>query len=130
MNETVPKYIIDLRDHLDNRIDKLTADIVTTTSNGFTAVQKQINSLENRFDGLETRFNCLETKFDALVYRVDNIENVMVTKEDIKDIATKQDIKEIHAVIGSYEVRAQNVEQILLKEHKPRIIDLEKEVFA
>mgnify|MGYP000846839863 CR=1 FL=1 len=47
MNEETPKYIIELREHIDNRIDRLTADIVATTSSAFTGVQKQFNSIEN-----------------------------------------------------------------------------------
>ena len=54
----------------------------------------------------------------------------MVTKEDIKDMATKQDIKPILTLIGSYEVRAKNVEDILLQDHKPKISELQKAVFA
>ncbi len=50
MNEETPKYIIELREHIDNRIDRLTADIadvVAITSSAFTSVQKQFNSIEN-----------------------------------------------------------------------------------
>jgi hypothetical protein len=50
MNEETPKYIIELREHIDNRIDRLTADIadvVAITSSAFTTVQKQFNSIEN-----------------------------------------------------------------------------------
>ena len=53
----------------------------------------------------------------------------MVVKDDIKDMATKSDIKPLLTLIGSYEVRAKNIEEILLKDHKPRIVDLEKEVY-
>ncbi len=128
MNETIPKYIIDLEERLGKKINGLGIEIIASTSNGFTVIQKQINSLEDRFDTLEdrfdnfeSRFNNSESKFDDLKYKVDNIEDTM---------ATKLDVKEILVVIGSYEVRSQNVEQILLKDHKPRIIDLEKEVFT
>ncbi len=54
----------------------------------------------------------------------------MVTKYDISDMATKNDIKPILNLIGSYEIRSKNTEDIVLHDHKPRIIDLEKEVFA
>lgn len=58
------------------------------------------------------------------------VRDEMATKEDIKDIATKSDVKEILAHIGKYEIRAQNHEETLHQDHKPRIVDLEKKVFA
>lgn len=53
--------------------------------------------------------------------RIESMEENMVTKSDIKPILT---------LIGSYEIRAKNTEDTLMQDHRPRIISLEKEVFA
>ncbi len=39
------------------------------------------------------------------------------------------EVGKIEKLVGKYEVRAQNIEDILLKDHKPRIAELEKTVF-
>ncbi len=104
MNETEPLYFKEFKKHIDVKI--------------------------------ETSFNELAIIIKDTLVTKDDIKD-MVTKEDLeyeineikREMATKDDIKGIHEHIGRYEVRAQNVEQILLQDHKPRIADLEKEVF-
>jgi muconolactone delta-isomerase len=65
---------------------------------------------------------------------VKEIWQEMATKSDVKEIwqemATKSDVTKILAHIGKYEVRTQNNEEILLQDHKPRIINLEKKALA
>jgi hypothetical protein len=76
-------------------------------------------------DDIEQIWSSMSTKDDiALIW--DN----MATKEDVKTLATKADFEKVYTLIGKYETRASNVEDILLEDHKPRIVDLEREVFV
>ncbi len=126
----------------------------------FEAIDKRFEGLDKKFETyipqyfkdfqvhIDKKFNAMDTKIESEVNGLavmikDNfvtkdefedglneIRDTMATKEDIKDMATKNDIRIVIEHIGSYEIRAKNIEDILLKDHKPRIIDLEKEVFA
>ena len=83
----------------------------------------------NEFKKVHKKFDEIEEKM-VTKEELEDIKKIMATKEDIRDMATKHDIKEILEHIGRYEIRTQNVENILLQDYKPRIADLEKEVFA
>lgn len=107
-----PHYIITLKneliEHFDAKIEK--------------EVTAKIGSLAAMTAG----------EFKKVYKKFDEIEEKMVTKEDLREheIATKKDFEKIHSLIGKYEIRAENIENILLQDHKPRLSDLEKEVFA
>ena len=104
-----------------------------------------------RFDQVDQKFDQVDKKIGKEVGELASmtaqhflrIEEKMATKDDIKEVRDemaemkvelrdemKDNVKEILSHIGRYEVRAQNVEDILLKDHKPRIIELEKKAFA
>lgn len=89
-------------------------------------------------ESVEKSINDLAVMIKENVAMKSDLEN-LVTKDGLEErmeemrVLNKQDLKEaidpIIKHIGAYEIRAKNVEDILNKEHKPRIIDLEKEVF-
>lgn len=89
--------------------------------------------------------NCIESSIDDIKTSINDlavsIKDTVATKSDISDLeyelslirnemATKQEVHEMLVHIGRYEVRSQNTEDTLHNDHKPRIIDLEKKVFA
>lgn len=144
MNETEPLYFTKFREHIDQKFETHVPQYfkdfqvhidkkIESEVNGLNKkIESEINSLaimikdnfvtKDEFeDGLNEIRDTMATK--------DDIKD-MATKDDIKDMATKNDIRIVIEHIGSYEIRALNVEKILNQEHKPRIIDLEKEVFA
>ena len=120
MNETEPNYITELRNHIDDKIEN-------TEPRYFKEFKKDI---KKHIDG---SINELAVMIKDTVATKDDIQEIwanMVTKDDLKNFATKEDVKEILSHIGRYEIRAQNIEDIILQDHKPRIKDIEKEVFA
>lgn len=118
MNETIPNYIIELKnelkDHFDNKIEKEVGDLALITAKGFADIEKRMATKE---DLEELR---VSTKDDL------NFELGLIRDE----MATKKEVKEILEHIGRYEVRAQNTESTVRDDHKPRLIKLEEEVFA
>ncbi len=154
INEIAPNYIKELKDdlikHLDSSLDVLAItiyntvvlkddvkDMVTKQDIKDMVVKSDIKNMATKDD-----IKNMATKQDIEAVRSDmatkddirKIWDNMATKEDIKEVwdnmATKSDVKEILSHIGRYEVRARKVEEILLEDHKPRIIDLEKEVYS
>ncbi len=129
----VPKYFRDFQMHIDQRfetyIPKYFRDFQVHIDK---KIESEINSLAVMIkDNFATKDDLEEMKKDMVTK--EDIKD-MVTTYDIKDMATKEDVREAVAPIlkhiGSYEMRAKNIEDILLKDHKPRIVDLEKKVFA
>ena len=119
MHETEPLYFREFRKHFDNKIDSSINDLILTMTD--TMITK-----EEFEEGLDEIRKDMATKEDIKnMATKEDIKN-MATKEDIKNMATKEDMKGIHEHIGRYEVRAQNIEQILLQDHKPRIASLEQ----
>lgn len=143
MDETVPKYIKelkkditeDIKGHIDTQIPRYFKEFEVHFDK---KIEKEIDSLaamtamefvriDRRLDDMQDKMATKEDIKDMVTkdYIVD-----MATKHDIRDMATKTDVKEILSLVGKYEVCALNVEDIQLHDHKPRIKDLEKEVFA
>jgi hypothetical protein len=154
MNNEEPIYITklkkDLISHFDDKIEKEVGSLAAMTAD-------QFRLIDSRFEEMATKEDLVNfvTKDDIKNMAIkDDIKNMatkddiknMATKDDIKNMATKDDIEEIKnemltkeeykegqklilAHIGRYEIRAQNIEEILLQDHKPRIADLENEVF-
>jgi hypothetical protein len=120
MNETQPQYFkefhndfMEFKKHVDKRFDHLD------------------NKIESEINGLALIIkDTVATKEDIKDMATKEDIRDMATKEDIKDMATKLDVKEILAHIGRYEIRAQNHEHTLHQDHKPRIRELEKKIFA
>lgn len=146
MDETVPKYIKelkkditeDIKGHIDAQIPRYFKEFEVHFDK---KIESEIDSLAamtaKEFRRIDTRFEKMDRRMDGMATKEDIKDMVtkdyiadMVTKHDIGDMATKTDVKEILSLVGKYEVRALNVENILLHDHKPRIKDLEKEVFA
>jgi archaellum component FlaC len=110
---------------LKNDVSKLKVDVIEIksdltdltifTKNSFDDAFKLLYKMEDRMDVMEGKMGSMENKMDDM-------------ESDISDI--KEDIGEIEKHIGRYEIRSQNIEQILLQDHKPRIIELERKVFA
>jgi hypothetical protein len=80
--------------------------------------------------------NHIDSSINTLVFTINKTvalkEDLLnfATKEDIKNMATKTDLKEVMSLIGTYEVRARKIEEILIEDYKPRIVDLEKVVYS
>lgn len=124
MNETEPQYFTQFKTSTNDSIKNL--------ENSMRSVEKTVNDLAIMIKdnvAMKSDLENLATKDE-----IEELRNIMATKDDIKDMATKEDVREAVApvlkLIGSYEVRAKNVEDILLQDHKPRIANLEKEVFV
>ena len=122
IEEKTPKYIKELKNdligHIDQKIDSSIGELAITIYNTV-ALKEDIKNMATKDD-----IKNMATKDD-----INLIWENMVTKEDIKDMATKSDVNKILTLIGSYEVRSKNIEEIILEDHKPRIIDLEKVVY-
>lgn len=121
MNETTPKYAIELKNsldelkgHMDKRFDSVEEKIEKEVGDLAIMTAKQFLRIDSKFESADIRFGDLEDK-------ITNIEHTMATKDDADKILKH---------IGAYEIRAKNIEKILLKDHKPKITALEKEVFA
>ena len=109
---------------IDKRLDSMDAR--------FNGIDKRLDSMDVRFDGIDRKLDSIDLRFDGIDKRLDiefdGINNRLDRLEsDVVDI--KDSIGKIEGHIGRYEVRAQNIEQILLQDHKPRITELEKRVF-
>lgn len=126
-----PEYFKDFKKHVDRRFDEVDQKIEREVGGLAAMTANEFRRIDARFEEIESTMATKEDiKNMATKQDIEEIRKDMATKEDIKDMATKHDVKEILAHIGRYEIRAQNVEDILLQDHKPRIADLEKEVFA
>jgi hypothetical protein len=141
--EKTPTYIIELKNDLVKHIDTSLSDFMATIYKTV-ALKEDIVSIREDMKNMATKdditkiWNTMATKDDITkiwntMATKDDIALVwdnMATKEDIKTLATKKDFEKVYALIGKYETRASNIEDILMEDHKPRIIDLEREVFA
>ena len=70
---------------------------------------------------MNARSEGIDSRFEETDYHISTIE---------QNMATKADVEKILKHIGRCEIRAQNNEEILLRDHRPRIKDLESEVFG
>ena len=73
--------------------------------------------LSKSFKSIDERFDLVDKQSDSVEYEIDIMG---------RDVSTKKDIHELHAHIGKIEVRFQNIEEIVLHDHYPRIRALEK----
>ena len=85
-------------------------------------IDGRLDGIDNRLDGIDSKLVKHDIEFEGINNRLDRIES------DNRD--NKESIGKIEGHIGRYEVRAQNIEAILIEDHKPRIKDLENVVFA
>lgn len=139
IEETTPKYITELKTELfkyiDNTEPKYFKEFRRSIDIKFDHADKSMRKfVEKSVNELALMIkDTVATKYD-----LEEIRKEMVTKEDLNhelslvknEMATKEDTNKILKHIGAYEIRAKNIEDILLHDHKPRIKDLEKEVFA
>jgi hypothetical protein len=143
MNENTPQYIHNMKSDLVSYFDKGFDTVHKRITNEINELGQMIyktvaikddlvnfatkNDLANLAtkDDIKLIWDNMATKDDIKL-----IWDNMATKDDIKDVATKDDINKILTLIGSYEVRSKNIEDILSYDHKPRIIDLEKVVYS
>ncbi len=125
MNEKEPIYVKKIIDHIDRKIDETNLSIKeleTMMIDGFSQVHKRLDNHDEKFEQIDARFEQIDARFEQTDDRFDRIDSA------IYDI--KADIRKIEGHIGRYEIRAQNIEQILLQDHKPRIAELERIAFA
>lgn len=128
MNETEPFYIKELKEQI-GRIDHKIDEVLVSTAEEFRRIDKRFDQVDERFDKIDRRFELVDEKFSKIDNEFEGVNNRLDRLES-SNAEIKEDISKIEGHIGRYEVRAQNIEAILLEDHKPRIIALEKEVFA
>jgi len=133
IKEQTPTYIIELKDDLVKHIDTSLSDFMATIYKTV-ALKEDVVSIREDIVSIREDVKSMATKEDiknmAMKDDIALIWDNMATKEDIKTLATKHDFDRLYNLVGRYETRAQNIEEILLEDHKPRIVDLEREVFA
>jgi hypothetical protein len=102
--------------HLDKTLDKRFEEFAIIVGKGFAGVDKRFKEIDDRFD---------------------NIEGKMATKLDLYETETRlgdkidkleKRIEPIEKYIGKMEIRTANLDDIILKDHSPRIRTLEKAI--
>ena len=140
--ENAPQYIIDLQNFIVKEIKDLRLEI-----NGIkleiSSLRSEMNSLRSdmdkgfdilrlemneRFDGVHREIEGLAMMTKNEIGRIDKSINKM--SDDISNLHYDMEelginMEKIEAHIGRYEIRAQNIELILVEDHKPRIKSLE-----
>ncbi len=116
MNETEPLYFKEFRVHIDKRFDQVEVKIDKE-------VECLARSTANYFNEIEKDIHVMKEEIKEVKEELREIDEKLATK------AEKSDIDKVLKHIGSYEIRARNVEETLHEDHKPRIIDLEHEVY-
>jgi len=142
MKETEPLYFKEFRTHFDKKIESSINELAIMIKDNF-ATKDDISNFATKDDlanfATKDDISNFATKDDLANFATkDDLANFatkddlanFATKDDLANFATKDDVKEILAHIGRYEVRAQNVEQILTHDHKPRIVALEKAILT
>ncbi len=122
MPETEPLYFKEFRIHIDKK---------------FGEVDKKFEGVDRKFEGVNNKIDDkiagVNGNIDSLAASTVNQFNEMDLRFDRLDNeigGIKESMEKIEAHIGRYEIRAQNIEEILLKDYKPRLKALEKTVFA
>src|SRR5579863_9453491 len=93
MNDTEPKYITELREHIDNKIETHIPKYFTEFKKEFTDFKTDLHKkLDDRFNKIDTRFNKIDTTLDS------HQEFMAGMAVDITEI--KQGQKEMKSDIG------------------------------
>lgn len=110
--EKTPHYIHklkeDLTKHFDEKIEKEIGDLAASTAKEFAIVHSKLADHDKRFDDIDFKFDTIDNQLYTMNERMEKIEG--------------------H--IGRYEIRAQNIEEMLQKDIKTSIRELEKVVFG
>lgn len=124
MYEQEPKYFTEFRKHIDGKFAETNRNIDSLAA-----------STATEFYNINTKFDRIDEKFDEQEDRLKEYMSLnFATKLDLYAVETRlggridgidEKLEKIEGHIGRYEIRAQNIEQILLKDLKPRIEDLE-----
>jgi len=122
IKEETPQYIVNLEISLKSLIKEEVGNLAASTARGFRVIDKKFEEMDERLDDIDSKLAEHDVEFEGINNRLDRIES------DVRD--TKESVSKIEGHIGRYEVRAQNIEAILLEDHKPRIKELERIVFA
>jgi len=143
IKEETPQYIVNLEISLKSFIKEEVGGLAASTARGFRLIDKKFEEMDERLDGIDGRLDSMDLRFNGIDSRLDGIDSKLVKHDiefeginnrldriesDTHDI--KESIGKIEGHIGRYEVRAQNIEAILLEDHKPRIKELEEVFFA
>lgn len=115
---STPTYITELKNDLVKHIDKSLSDFMVTIYKTV-ALKEDVELIREEIRGMRNDIGLMQTEMRE-----------MATKEDLKKLVTKDDFDKVNGLIGKYAVKNSSIEDILLIDHKPRIIKLEKEVFA
>lgn len=116
MPEKEPQYFKKFRMYVEKRFDQVTKDTKEIVERAVDNAVGELAALTSKhFDRVDKQIGEIKTEISEI-------------KDTVSGMATKEDLKPIHELIGKYEVRAQKVDQILLDDHEPRIARLEKEI--
>ncbi|MDR3558103.1 MAG: hypothetical protein P4L61_01080 [Candidatus Pacebacteria bacterium] len=95
------------------------------------------NAVDDLAGAVKKGFDEVDKKFDLVFERLDSLEEKSATKTDLYEAETslgdkilklEGSIDKIYNFLGKAEVRAENIDSIVLTDHGPRIRALEKEV--
>ncbi len=120
MPETKPLYFKEFEDIVLRRFDQ---------------VDKKLNEHDKKFENQEEKFKNLEKKIEDEISNLEiitlrgfrDVDNQLDTiREDVSEMS--EEMKKIYALIGRYEVRSANLEDILLKDFKVRLRKLEETI--
>lgn len=132
MNEKEPIYVKKIIDHIDRKIDETNfsiKELETMMIDGFSQVHKRLDNHDEKFEQIDAKFEQIDARFEQIDARFEQTDD-RFDRIDSAIYDIKADIRKIEGHIGRYKIRAQNIEQILLQDHKPRIAELERIAFA
>lgn len=120
MYEQEPKYFTEFRKHIDGKFAETNKNIDSLA----VSTAKEFHNIYDKFDRIDEKFE------EQKEFMFENF----ATKDDLYAVETRlggridgidEKLEKIEGHIGRYEIRAQNIEQILLKDLKPRVDKLE-----
>lgn len=113
MPEKEPQYFKKFRMYVEKRFDQVTKDTKEIVDHAVDQAVGELAAVTSK------HFARLDKEVGEIKTDICEIKSTMATKDDIRSI---------HELIGKYEVRGQKVDRILLEDHEPRIARLEKEI--
>jgi uncharacterized coiled-coil DUF342 family protein len=127
-----PTYIIELKNDLVKHIDTSLSDFMATIyktvalKEDVELIREEIRGIRNEMGQMQDDIKVMQDEMQGMHVEMGGL----ATKEDLKKLVTKDDFDKVNNLIGKYAVKNSSIEDILLTDHKPRIMSLEKEVFV
>lgn len=125
MNETEPKYFIEFRKHIDNKFETIDKRFDDMDKKIDMKIDKTVGdlaiSIKLQFE--EQEQNLKEYMHENFASKLDLYETEVRIRDKFEILDER--LEKIEGHIGRFEIRSQNLEQIVLKDYKPRIEALE-----